>query len=157
MAIAEHPGMGIILHCDFSAGFKIPEMVKRRPAVIVSPKIGARAGLCTVVPISTEPPEKVMPYHLELTELQLPPPYDQGPNWIKGDMVVSVGFHRLDLIRTGKDRTGKRSYYFKKLSDQDFKKVRACVLHGLGLSILTKYLQNTSLAGSAALPSGIGV
>jgi len=32
MAIAAHPKIGTILHCDFNAGFKEPEMVKRRPS-----------------------------------------------------------------------------------------------------------------------------
>ncbi|MEQ9178418.1 MAG: type II toxin-antitoxin system PemK/MazF family toxin, partial [Nitratireductor sp.] len=33
--------------CDFNTGFRVPEMVKRRPVVVISPKIKARPRLCT--------------------------------------------------------------------------------------------------------------
>src|SRR3546814_2449978 len=45
-SIGEHPPTGTILTCNFDAGFKEPEMVKRRPVIVVSPKISIRAGLC---------------------------------------------------------------------------------------------------------------
>lgn len=138
--ITNHPGVGAILHCDFNAGFTAPEMVKRRPVIVISPRIGARPSLCTVVPLSTEPPEQRMPYHCELANLRLPKPYEAGPNWVKGDMVVSVGYHRLDLIRTGKNRFAQREYYRELLPEKDLQRVRACVLHGLGLSVLTRHL-----------------
>ena len=63
MAIREHPPTGSILMCDFNAGFREPEMVKRRPVVVISPKIRARPGLCTVVALSTTVPAPVMDYH----------------------------------------------------------------------------------------------
>ena len=53
MAIAFHPGQGVVVICDYNQGFVAPEMVKRRPAVILCPKIGIRGGLCTVVALST--------------------------------------------------------------------------------------------------------
>ncbi|QQG36900.1 MAG: type II toxin-antitoxin system PemK/MazF family toxin [Micavibrio aeruginosavorus] len=49
MSIAEHPNKGSILLCDFNHGFVAPEMVKRRPVIVISPKIHGRVGLCTVV------------------------------------------------------------------------------------------------------------
>lgn len=142
MAINEHPHLGTLLLCDFSAGFKEPEMVKRRPVVIISPKISVRARLCTVVPISTQEPMPKMPYHYELTDIcpALPAPYDEGPNWVKGDMVISVGFHRLDFIRMGKDRYGQRLYRYETLPDDDIRKIRSCVLCSLGMGYLTKHL-----------------
>lgn len=142
MPIQEHPATGTILVCDFTAGFKMPEMVKIRPVVVISPKIVARSGLCTVVPLSTVIPLKLMPYHYELQPLDppLPPPFDEGPNWIKGDMVVSVGFHRLNLIRMGKASTGERRYRYEVLPPSEMKEIRTCVLRGLGLASLTKHL-----------------
>jgi len=110
VAIEFHPKVGSILVCDFTAGFKEPEMVKRRPVVVLSPPISRRPKLCTVVALSTEPPHVVLPFHCEL-QMKLPPPWEQGPNWIKGDMVYSVGFHRLDLIRLGRDEIGQRIYF----------------------------------------------
>jgi mRNA interferase MazF len=140
MPISEHPVTGTIVMCDFSQGFREPEMVKRRPALVISPKIGLRAGLCTIVSLSTTVPKPKMPYHAELEiKPRLPPPYDSDKMWVKGDMIYAVGFHRLDLVRTGKDRGGKRMYRFNILTAEQME-VRACVLHGLGLHSLTKHL-----------------
>lgn len=141
MAIREHPELGAILRCDFSAGFKEPEMVSFRPVVVISPKIQARPQLCTIVALSTTPPLKEMPYHCQINiHPPLPRPFESDGVWVKGDMVYSVGFHRLDLFRMGKDRSGKRIYRYKPLSDDIIKKIQTCVLHGIGLSTLTKHL-----------------
>ena len=141
MAINEHPLTGTILRCNFD-GFRAPEMVKTRPVVVISPKISVRGRLCTVVPISTEPPRPKMPYHYELTNINpaLPPPYQVGPNWVKGDMVVSVSFERLDFLRFGKDEHGKRIYRYDVLPEDDIRAIRACILKSLGLAVLTKHL-----------------
>jgi mRNA interferase MazF len=142
MPITFHPPQGAIVLCDFQTGFKVPEMVKRRPVVIISPPISVRGRLCTIVPLSTEPPNPVMPYHHQLTNLQpnLPAPYDTGPNWLKGDMIVSVSFDRLELFRYGKDRYGDRVYRLESLPPDDWKIVQGCVLSGLGFASLKKYL-----------------
>lgn len=66
MPIQEHPALGTILTCDFNAGFKEPEMVKRRPVVVISPKIAGRYGLCTVVALSLTEPDPIMPYHCQI-------------------------------------------------------------------------------------------
>lgn len=55
-------------------------------------------------------------------------------------MVNTVAFHRLDLIRLGKDRTGKRIYRYNTLTIEQIKMIRECVLRALGLSLLTKHL-----------------
>jgi len=131
MAIQFHPKAGTILVCDFRDGFRPPEMVKRRPAVVISPPISARPGLCTVVPISTEPPGRVMAYHVELRELALPPPFEAGPNWVKADMIYALSFERLDLFRAGRRPDGKRSYNHVQLSAADFLAVQRAVLASL--------------------------
>ena len=141
MAIPYHPSSGTILLCDFNGGFREPEMVKRRPVVVLSPKIKGRSGLCTVVCLSTRVPDPVMPYHMELEiEPPLPNNWHSESCWVKGDMVYSVGFHRLDLIATGRDARGKRLYRVEPLNSQKLKKIKTCVLRGLGLSSLTKHL-----------------
>lgn len=142
MAIREHPSTGTILTCDFDQGFKEPEMVKRRPVIVVSPQISWRPGLCTVVPLSTTPPEPKRPYHCKLTlHPPLPPPWDGAEVWVKGDMIVSAGFHRLDLIRLGRDENGsKRRYRMNILSREQLTEVRGCILHSLGLFSLTRHL-----------------
>jgi mRNA interferase MazF len=141
MAIREHPLQGSIVTVDYSkGGFVEPEMVKLRLAVVLSPKIAARPRLCTIVPLSTTRPEPPMPYHKPI-RIQ----FDLGgwgdcERWIKGDMVNTVGFHRVDLLRLGKDRSGKRIYQMQALPADLFKSVRLCALHGLGFSALTKHL-----------------
>jgi mRNA interferase MazF len=141
MAINEHPLVGAVVLCDFNSGFRVPEMVKRRPAIVLSPKIFGRPGLCTVVALSTDPPDPVMPYHKQINlDPLLPAPWDSEGVWVKGDMINAVGFHRLDLVRLGKDRSGKRKYLLTPQCSENIKIVRKCVLTAIGLSVLTKHL-----------------
>ena len=141
MPINEHPPQGTILRCDYSAGFKKPEMVKRRLVIVVSPKISIRPGLCTIVPLSTSEPLPQMSYHHKIEfDAPLPQPWGGVDRWVKGDMVNAVGFHRLDFLRFGKDETGKRIYYYDTVSAEQLYKVRKTILCGLGLAKLTKHL-----------------
>ena len=142
MAITKAPSLGTVLLCDFDQGFKEPEMVKRRPVVVVSPQIAWRPGLCTVVGLSTSAPEPARPYNCQVTvDPPLPHPWDSPVMWVKGDMIAAVGFHRLDLVRLGRDGPGgRRLYRTDTLTAEQMKAVRRCVLHGLGLFALTKHL-----------------
>lgn len=116
-------------------------MVKKRLGIVLSPKIAARPQLCTVVPLSLTQPAKIMPYHkLIAMPFQLPAFWGQQNRWVKGDMVNAVGFHRVDLLRLGKGADGKRTYQMLPVPDQLMAEVRRCVLHGMGLSKLTKHL-----------------
>lgn len=134
MSIREHPKQGSILTCDFSQGFVVPEMVKRRPVVVISPKVRGRVGLCTVVPLSTTAPDPVMRYHLKLNLTpKLPSPFLSDNLWVKGDMIYTVSFKRLDLIRTGKDECGKRTYYYDTLNKEQLHNVLKAVLESLGI------------------------
>ncbi|TNE59577.1 MAG: type II toxin-antitoxin system PemK/MazF family toxin [Alphaproteobacteria bacterium] len=141
MPIANHPRTGSVLLCNFDTGFYPPEMVKRRPVVVISPKIAARPGLCTVVCLSTTAPENVMPYHCQIDiRPKLPTGFDSDGVWVKGDMIYSVALNRLDFFRFRKSETGKRQYYYDALSDYNIKRIRQCVLQGMGMSALTKHL-----------------
>jgi uncharacterized protein YifN (PemK superfamily) len=140
MPISEHPQKGTILRCDFDEAFKVPEMVKPRPVVVISPKIMVgRPGLCTIVPLSETPPDPVMQYHIQIN-VTLPPPFSYTRPWVKGDMLYAAGFERLDFLRLGKDREGRRIYYTQTVSDEQLKDIQRCVLRSIGLSNLTKYL-----------------
>ncbi len=142
MPIKEHPYTGSILLCDFSSGFKVPEMDKRRPVIVLSAKIAARPNLCTVVALSTTKPEPVMPYHCQIDiQPALPPPWESNDLWVKGDMINAVSFSRLDFFRTGKDDRGKRQYYYKPISNPNIQAARTCVLKALNMSFLTKHLK----------------
>jgi len=127
--------------CDYSRGFVKPEMVKKRPAVIMTPSMARRPNLCAVVPLSTTEPETIMPYNMQITlPFALPHPFDSRDVWLKGDMINAVSFDRLDLFRIGKDHDGKRRYFTKALDSSILKEIQKCVLHGLNLSRLTPYL-----------------
>lgn len=64
MAITFHPSPGQILLCDFSQGFRVPEMVKsKRPVIVLTPAFKHRSDLVTIVPLSTVRPDPVQPYH----------------------------------------------------------------------------------------------
>ncbi|MBL6781622.1 MAG: type II toxin-antitoxin system PemK/MazF family toxin [Alphaproteobacteria bacterium] len=113
-------------------------MVKRRLCVVVSPDIKGRGQLCTIVPLSTTPPKKVMKYYYQLQiPFQMPEKWKENPVWVKGDMVNAVGFHRFDLIRLDKDRQGKRNYQKSVLSQIDMQNIYECICQSLGLSYLT--------------------
>ncbi|WP_254695520.1 type II toxin-antitoxin system PemK/MazF family toxin [Oceanicola sp. D3] len=116
-------------------------MVKPRLAIVISKPIVARGGLCTVVPLSTTAPDPVMPYHCALeVAFKMPSVWGNRKRWVKGDMVYAAGFHRIDLLSLGKDRSGKRIYQTSTISEQQLAIVQRCVLQGLGLGTLTKHL-----------------
>jgi mRNA interferase MazF len=144
MPIQYHPGLRAVLLCDFSRGFLPPEMVKRRPAIVIVPQMGSRAKLCTVVPISTDPPHKPNNYNVELPGLKLPEPYDKGPNWVKADLIFSASFARLDLFRSDRGEGGKRIYEAVFISPDDFRLVQRAILCGLGMTSLTKHVDSPS-------------
>ena len=139
MALQYHPDLGTIVICDFS-GIR-PEMVKRRPAIIISPRFRTRNGLCTVVPLSTTEPSLIMPYHYRLTVApSLPAPYDSPFHWVKCDMLATVSFRRLNLPFNGRDATGKRQYDTRVIGTDDLNQIRKCILHAIDLSFLTAHL-----------------
>lgn len=125
-----------ILLCDFSkGGFRPPEMVKLRPAVVLVGRLPRRDNLHTVVPLSGTPSDPRVLYHcrLEFPE-PLPDPFQQTVWWVKADMLATVGFERLDLFRTGRDQSGKRKYLTNlKVSEVQFEQIRGAVRHALGL------------------------
>ena len=134
MAIKYHPPTGSIVTVNFTHGFKPPEMVKRRLAVVISTRIKERAGLCTVIPLSTSPPRKIMPYHYLLEiPFALPPRWGNQPRWVKGDMINSLGFHRIDLLSLGKNVKGQRIYQKSRISAADLSAIKECVLASLGI------------------------
>lgn len=132
---------GTILLCNYATGFRPPEMVKRRPVIVVSPCLPHRDRLCAVAPLSTTAPAREVPYicRLEL-RIPLPPPFGALVCWAKADVIATMGFDRLDLFRTKRDFSGKRKYLHPRISDDDLRRVRVAVLHGLGLGGLTMHL-----------------
>jgi len=133
MPLKHHPKRGSILICDYK-GFMPPEMVKRRPVIVISPRRRRNYKLYSVVPLSTTAPDVPQTYHCEI-ELAPPLPARWSSRcWVKGDMISTVSFSRLELIRCGKDSLGKRLYYNHILSTGDMRRVSKCILSALGMN-----------------------
>jgi uncharacterized protein YifN (PemK superfamily) len=117
-------------------GFQPPEMVKRRPAVVITGVLPGRNNLHTVVPLSGTPsgPEKLYHCKIELPQ-PLPRPFDETEWWVKADMIATVGLQRLDLFRTARDQYGRRKYLTNlRVSEQQFAQILDAVRHALGLN-----------------------
>lgn len=133
MTVVAHPQPGTIVRVDLSEGFRPPEMVKRRPCVVLSPPIQGRKQLCSIVPLSTSAPNLVLDHHMEIGfNPRLPAPYDSPSMWVKGDMVITVAFHRLRLLFSRWDG-GQRVYDVRVLDVATMDAVRRCVRAGLGI------------------------
>ena len=95
-----HPKTGQILICDFDRGFIPPEMVKRRPIVVISRTETHSRRLCTVVPLSTTAPKVLAPWHIALERDPLHRTKTANAVWAKCDMIYTVSFDRLELPRS---------------------------------------------------------
>lgn len=144
MPITIHPKVGQLLLCDFSKGFKEPEMVKAsRPVIILSGFIQGRSNLATVVACSTVEPDVIRNYHYKLPTQSTPKcKHFMGKDtWVKGDMVYTVGYHRLDPILLGKEpSTGKRIYFNQRIGREQMSEIYKCVLNGIGMSFLCQHI-----------------
>lgn len=140
MAIQFYPQPGAVLICDFN-GFVEPEMIKRRPVVVIGPRLRNRGNLVNIVPLSTVHPGDVAEHHHKLViDPPLPAPYNEPFHWVKADMVYTVGFQRLFVPSLGKDGNGKRLYDQRVLEKKQLDAILACVLYGIGLGRLTPHL-----------------
>lgn len=133
MGVYRHPEPGDLLMCDFTTGFREPEMIKKRPVVIISPRPRRATQLCTVVPISTSPPYPVLPCHHCLDPASVPEVFRENANWAKCDMLYTVSLDRLDRIKCGRDKEGKRIYVVYRITEDDLASIRLAVTRGLGL------------------------
>ena len=79
MALKYQPNVGTLWMCDFNTGFKPPEMIKRRPVVVIAPHPKRQIGLCTIVPLSTTTPVPVEPFHHRMDSLSLPAGCPRAP------------------------------------------------------------------------------
>lgn len=126
MAIEFAPKKGMILMCDFS-GYKLPEIIKVRPVVVISPNYLSRGNLATVVPFSTTPPSKAKKYHCCMPNHILKNGSDV---WAKCDMLATVGYARLDRVKTD-----KRRYETLYVSPEELADIMKGVAFSLGIDI----------------------
>lgn len=122
-----------------------PEMTKsNRPVIILTSSMQGRQSLVTVVALSTVEPDPIMDWHMKLPDRFLPmtPQFANKTSWVKGDMIYSVGFHRLNLIQESRRNpiTGKRVYFNDHLGTKTMNKVRACVLRAMQMPDLATHL-----------------
>ncbi len=119
-----HPRKGTIVICDFT-GNVVPEIVKKRPVVVITPRLPYRNHLATVVPLSTTPPEYNVPYVVKLSKNYLNP--EDKAVYAKCDLLCSVSFRRLDRIKVA-----RRKYITPQLNEEDFNAVINGVKAALG-------------------------
>ena len=134
MPLTFQPKPCTVVYCNF-AGYIEPEIVKRRPVVVLAAH-KRNSRLVTVVPLSTTKPDPVEAYHHRL--LQNPLPDRQAADvWAKCDMVAVVSIERLELIRTGRRLPdGRREYLVPKIGLDQFDAIRRGVVSALGLGSL---------------------
>ena len=134
MPITYHPKEGELFICDYPKDMAAPEMIKKRPVIVVSPSLKHRGSLVTVVPLSSTEPKLLMPYHVQLAfDPALPEPWNKNPCWAICDHAMTVGFHRLNLIRLGKDQYGKRKYYQFRLDIERLSALRKAIGFSIGI------------------------
>lgn len=131
MALPYLPHQGEILVCDFDDFAMGAEMVKRRPIVVASRHDTHRGKMCTVIPLSTTPPDPVKSWHHQMPHLKIAGWQANGVIWAKCDMLASVSIERLNkpYIRT---RHG-RSFVTHKLDAQDMAAVMQCIRAYFGI------------------------
>lgn len=136
------PNPGEVFMCNFS-GYVIPEIVKLRRVVVVSPR-NPGARLVTVVPISTTAPHRPSPVQVELPGKDAYPCFDGADRvWAKADLIAHVCFSRLDRVRiSARDADGNiipRKYTYLPtvtLAPEHLDEVRKAVLYSVGLGRL---------------------
>lgn len=133
MSLTFHPKPGMVLICDFNTGFKAPEMIKRRPVVVISPRPRRSNQLCTIVPLSTTAPNPVEPFHHRMDPRSLPGKLARRETWAKCDMLATVSLERLDRVMVGKDAGGKRIYVAEQVVAGDLEAIRRGVMIALGI------------------------
>ena len=130
-ALPFHPSPGDILICDYTTGFKPPEMVKRRLCVVVSPKLKRRNDLVSVVPLSETTPEPVENWHHRVNLISRS--WGNGPRWAACDMIATVSYARLSRPHYRHPVTDVRLFEKLKLPPADLADVKAKTKLALGL------------------------
>jgi uncharacterized protein YifN (PemK superfamily) len=135
MPLHYQPKPRSIVYCDFK-GFMEPEIIKRRPVVVLAVH-KRNPRLVTVVPLSTTAPNPVEAHHYRLKQNPLPGAQETVV-WAKCDMLAVVSIERLDLVRSGRGPDGRRQYLLLQLGQDQFDAIRHGVVSALGLGSLFK-------------------
>ena len=111
-----HPRKGSVLICDFR-GNELPEITKKRPVVIITPRLPYRDSLATIVPLSTTPPKYDVDYVVKLRGYYGNDP-QRPQQYAKCDLISSVSFRRLDRVKIG-----YRKYITPTVSEDDLQNI----------------------------------
>ena len=117
--------------CDYRTGFVPPEMVKRRPVVVVAVH-SHRRGPYVVVPFSTAAPRAVELFHIRIPAGRYSFLSSTLDVWAKCDVMAAVAPGRLDRFYW----RGRSAAPM--IASGDFRSIQRGVLHALGLSLLTE-------------------
>jgi uncharacterized protein YifN (PemK superfamily) len=131
LALPYSPHQGEILICDFDDAAVGAEMIKRRPALVVSRKATHFRGLCTVVPLSTTQPVPPESWHHPLPHLKVLGWEAKDTMWAKCDMLATVSLVRLNKPYK-KTRHG-RQFVTHQLDAPDLTAVMICIRAYLGI------------------------
>ncbi|MFX4086176.1 type II toxin-antitoxin system PemK/MazF family toxin [Sphingobium yanoikuyae] len=132
MPLPYHPRPGTIVICDYASGFRAPEMLKKRLAITISPKLKKRNDLVTVVPLSATLPTPICDWHCQV-DIAAPEPWGEIPRWAKCDMLATVGYARLNLPYEKHPVTGTRRYVQIELPQEIVERLRAAAGKAIGL------------------------
>lgn len=128
-AISFSPLEGTVLICDFSVGFRPPEMCEKRPCVVVS-KQRTNRGLCVVVPISST--ESTNPRAISVALPRSKYAFLQRDSWAKCHAPATVAVGRLSMMRdafTGRGVDSRKTM----LDPEDLAAVRQGVARFIGV------------------------
>jgi mRNA interferase MazF len=95
-AITFFPTGGTVLICDFSGGFRPPEMIEKRPSIVISPK-NTNRGTCVVVPISSQESRNATAIAVPMTTAKYP--FLRKDGWAKCHAPATVSITRLSMMR----------------------------------------------------------
>lgn len=140
MPIKYPPYSGQFLICDYR-GFVEPEMVKRRPVIVISPRDRLGYNLVHVIPLSTTAPIPVQSHHITIAM----PPRLVGReigemviaefSWAKCDLINTVSFSRLELIPIGRNAAGDRIYSSDRVPNDVLTNLRKSAAKRMGIAI----------------------
>jgi uncharacterized protein YifN (PemK superfamily) len=135
LALLYQPRAGDIFMCEFPACFDVPEMVKTRPVIVVSPRLAGRRELVGIVPISHSEPDPMCAHHC-IIPVRMLPKFMQatgGHRWVKCDMVYTFSTRRLSPVEHPRRMAGKRVYEYPRLDGATLQHVRRAIASGLGI------------------------
>ncbi|MET0256828.1 MAG: type II toxin-antitoxin system PemK/MazF family toxin [Luteibacter sp.] len=134
LAFPPDPGTVVICHFPLAGSVAGAEMVKTRPAIVVSRLLEGRRGLVCVVPVSMTPPAQVRRWHVRLPADAMPRGWADktGDRWAKCDMLTTVSLDRLSM-RGSARRSGRRRFETGALDGDSMREIRKALAYILEL------------------------